>query len=184
MLFREVRGCFFQERVFRLKLAVTSFQLAYALLVRHVGRDRLASDTFPVGLHPESESGVVNTGFPRDLRYRQRVVDDSLSGLLLELRSKSSASWHGIPFLSGESYWIPVRERWGTSAAPQGKIVDSCSPHSVSYHPLSSGWAFPARCRAADRQPGQSDAGPPRAGAASLLRRGLRHGRLAAFRAG
>ena len=100
MLFREVRGCFFQEGVFRLELAVTPLQLAYALLVRHIGRDWLAYDLLPVGLHPESESGVVNTDFPRDLRYGQRVVNDSLSGLLLELRSKSSASWHGIPFLS------------------------------------------------------------------------------------
>ena len=116
MLFREVRGGFFQERVFGLKFTVPSFQLAYALLVRHIGRDRLAGYLLPVGLHPESESGIVNTDFSRDLRYRQRVVNNSLSGLLLEFRSKSSASWHCIPFLSRRILLDPLS---GNGEAPQ-----------------------------------------------------------------
>jgi hypothetical protein len=34
------------------------------------------------------------------LGNRQRVLDDSSGGLLLELRRVDFASWHSIPFLS------------------------------------------------------------------------------------
>jgi hypothetical protein len=100
MLFREVRGGFFQERVFRFKLAVATFQLAYALLVWHVGRDRLPGDPLPVCFNPKSQGGIVNADFSRHLRYGQRVVNDSLSGLLLKFRRIGLPSWHLTPFLS------------------------------------------------------------------------------------
>src|ERR1700760_1109047 len=154
MLFREVRGGFFQERVFRLKLAVTAFQLAYALLVRHVGRDGLAGGLLPVGLHPESERGIVNADFSRNLRYGQRVINDSLSGLLLELRSKSSASWHCVPFLSRRILLDPLS---GNGGAPQGHhLLDRGRPCGGSCSPPPGRGSSAAPRRARQTQPGWS----------------------------
>src|SRR5215469_14037198 len=130
MLPREVRGCFFQERVLLLKLTISSFQLADALLVGHVGRDRLARELLPVILHPESESGIVDAEFPCNLRDGQRVIDHPLDGLLLELRSKGFASWHLIPFLSRRILLDPLS---GNGGAPHIS-VGSPSPRSSGWH--------------------------------------------------
>jgi hypothetical protein len=90
----------FQERVLCLKLTVTALEFTDTVRVRHPGREGLAGYFLLVGLYPKPQGGIVDPDFPGDLGYRQRVIDHSLSGLLLELRSIGLASWHLIPFLS------------------------------------------------------------------------------------
>src|SRR5487761_1302638 len=121
MLPREARGCFFQERVFHLKLANAAFQFTDPLVVWHTGRQRLARVFLPVRLHPEPEGGIVDIEFPRHFGDwpRRRGVDHFPDGLLLELRSVMLRfPRHSIPFLSGENpIGSPVRKIWGTSEA-------------------------------------------------------------------
>src|SRR5262249_36837121 len=121
MLPREIRRGFFQERVFHLKLADTAFQLTDPLIVRHIGRQGLAGEFLPVCLHPEPECSIIDIEFPRHLgdRPRRRGVDHFSDGLLLELRSVMLRfPRHLIPFLSGESYWIPCPENLGHLTPP------------------------------------------------------------------
>src|SRR6266851_2322922 len=117
MLPREVRGRFFQKRVFHFELTVPALQFPDPLGVRRVRRQRLPGKLLPVILHPEPESGIVNTDFPRHLGNWQRVLGHLPGGLLLKLRSVSFRfSRHSIPFLSGEDpIGSPVRKLWGTS---------------------------------------------------------------------
>src|SRR5579859_2253968 len=119
MLLREVRCCFFQERVLHLELADTAFQFPDSLAVGHIGRQRLSGKFSPVRLYPEPECGIVNLEFARHLgnRPRRRGVDHFLDGLLLELWSVMLRfPRHLIPFLSGENpIGSPVRKIWGTS---------------------------------------------------------------------
>src|SRR5919201_3057288 len=108
MLPREVRCCFFQERVFHFEFTVPPLQLSYPFLVGHVRRKRISSMLFSVTLHPEPERGIVNTKLPRHLGDWQRVIDYLPGGLLLEFRSVSFRfSRHWFPSFPGESYWIP-----------------------------------------------------------------------------
>src|SRR5487761_1442103 len=121
MLLREVRCCFFQERVLHLELADTAFQVPDSLAGGHIGRQRRPGKFSTVRLSPEPECGIVNLEFARHLgnRPRRRGVDHFLDGLLLELRSVMLRfPRHLIPFLSGENpIGSPVRKIWGTSEA-------------------------------------------------------------------
>src|SRR5579859_4699318 len=119
MLPREVRCCFFQERVFHLKVAYPALEFPDPLIVRHIGRQRLTREFPPVCLHPEPERSIIDIEFSRHFgnRPRRRGVDHFPDGLLLELRSvRLRFSRHLIPFLSGENpIGSPVRKIWGTS---------------------------------------------------------------------
>src|SRR5690349_720247 len=116
MLPREVRCCFFQERVFHLELAVPPLQLSYPFLVGHIRRKRISGMLLPVILHPEPERGIVNVEFSRHLGDRQRVIDHLPGGLLLKLRSVSLPfSWHSFPSLSRRILLDPLS---GNGGAP------------------------------------------------------------------
>ena len=72
MLPREVRGCFFQERVLHFQLAVEPFEFPQPGPLRYLQRRLMFCMLFPLGPDPVAERRLVDPQLPRDIRYSTR----------------------------------------------------------------------------------------------------------------